>query len=218
MALIGAIVMAYFLGKKNSDNNDTIKSPIEQLSTTQVSKLAETPSPVEKKIDPNAESIRAKQTAEARALLQKKRIEAQYKESQQSKVKSATASKETKSNTAVNSLYQEKQSTNEKANSTQSQASNEPETQQSQPENNVQLGSIRDLPWSVQQKIPTLMYSEHVYRNQGSNYVVINNQRLVKGQQIGPNMIIESIISDGIIVKYGEFKFKVEALNSWINM
>ncbi len=80
---------------------------------------------------------------------------------------------------------------------------------------------IRKLPWSIQEKIPTLMYSDHQYRPDGtdsSSTVTLNNGVWSKGDKIAPGVTIEEIREKVLILKYKEHTFSLNALSSWVNM
>jgi general secretion pathway protein B len=79
------------------------------------------------------------------------------------------------------------------------------------------VGTIRDLPMAVQNAIPTLMYADHQYQIAGPSQVVINNQTLRQGQKLG-ELTLELIAQDGIIMRKGEHRFKLQARSSWVNM
>ncbi|PCK08349.1 MAG: hypothetical protein COA42_09545 [Alteromonadaceae bacterium] len=81
------------------------------------------------------------------------------------------------------------------------------------------LGTIRDLPNYIQQEIPTLIYSAHNYYGAGAgSTVVLNKKTLSYGGQAMPKLYIEDILEDGIILRYKTHKFKLKALNSWVNL
>ncbi|WP_018015190.1 general secretion pathway protein GspB [Teredinibacter turnerae] len=84
--------------------------------------------------------------------------------------------------------------------------------------NFTELGSIRSLPWTVQQKIPTLNYSAHNYQSLQDASVVINGTTRRRGDSLEQGLVLEMILRDGIILKYQGQAFKVPALNSWVNM
>jgi len=79
------------------------------------------------------------------------------------------------------------------------------------------LSYIGDLPYSVQKNIPTIMYTEHSYQNHNAS-VTLNKIKRRKGQKITANLYLEEILEDGIIMRYQSRKFRMIALNSWINM
>lgn len=82
----------------------------------------------------------------------------------------------------------------------------------------TQLGTIRSLPWTVQEKIPSLTYSAHNYNSMQDGSVVINGATRRRGDTVAPDLVLEMVLVDGIILKYKGQAFKVPALSSWVNM
>lgn len=80
------------------------------------------------------------------------------------------------------------------------------------------MEQIRDLPWSLQQKIPSISYSRHHYDETGRSYVVINGERKHAGQQLEPSLQLEEILNDGVVLSFEGRRFKLPALSSWVNM
>ena len=76
---------------------------------------------------------------------------------------------------------------------------------------------IKDLPLSMQENIPTLIYSEHNYLEGGASYIVINGQRLIEGNRISGDLQLEKILSDGILMRLADRRLRMRALNSWLN-
>lgn len=76
---------------------------------------------------------------------------------------------------------------------------------------------IGELPYSVQKKIPTIMYTAHNYRAAPAS-VTLNNSQRRKGQTIADNVVLEEILENGIILRHESRRFKMMALNSWVNM
>lgn len=81
--------------------------------------------------------------------------------------------------------------------------------------NNVKL--IKDLPFSAQENIPSMMYTEHHYRNGRQSSVVINGKSVREGENIGSGVRMKKILKDGVLLQYDRFEFKMQALNSWLN-
>lgn len=77
---------------------------------------------------------------------------------------------------------------------------------------------VRDLPWNLQQTMPSLNYQRHDYRNGAASRVVINGQERRAGQQVAPDLTLERIEEDGAVMRYRGHQFKLQALNSWVNM
>ncbi len=80
--------------------------------------------------------------------------------------------------------------------------------------------AIRDLSWSLQQQIPSLNYQAHQYRAEPgqTSTVTINQQEHRAGAQITPDVRIERIDEDGVVLSFKGEPFKLKALNSWVNM
>ncbi len=80
------------------------------------------------------------------------------------------------------------------------------------------MAQIRDLPWSLQQKIPSISYSRHSYSESGQSSVVINGEQRRAGQQLANNLRLEEILADGVVLSFEGRRFKLPALSSWVNM
>ena len=81
------------------------------------------------------------------------------------------------------------------------------------------IGKISDLPWSVINVLPSLNYSSHIYSKGGNTkQIVINNQSKGEGQSLSENIKVENILRDGVILEFQGHKFKLSALNSWVNI
>jgi len=72
---------------------------------------------------------------------------------------------------------------------------------------------------SQQQKdgIPTLMYTLHDWVPGGPSRVVLNGQALQVGQQHG-GVRVEEILSDSVVLNWRGIRFRLRALNSWVNL
>lgn len=77
---------------------------------------------------------------------------------------------------------------------------------------------LRQLPWSVQQEIPSIIYSQHNFTGDGSSNVVLNGQPRRAGNQVGGQLNLEEIYVDGVLLRFREHRFKLRALNNWVNM
>ncbi len=80
--------------------------------------------------------------------------------------------------------------------------------------------AIRDLSWSLQQEIPSLNYQAHQYRDEPgqASTVTINQREYRVGDPITPDLRVERIDEDGVVLSFKGQSFKLQALNSWINM
>lgn len=79
------------------------------------------------------------------------------------------------------------------------------------------LPDVGDLPWSLRQEIPSINYARHNYEG-GQPSVLINGRAWQTGALIAPDLKLEEIYSDGVIMSFRQVRFKLRALNSWINM
>jgi len=76
---------------------------------------------------------------------------------------------------------------------------------------------IAQLPHSMQKNIPTIMYTAHNYKGKAST-VTLNKNQLRKGQRLAGDLYLDTILVDGIVLRHDKKKFKMKALNSWVNL
>jgi general secretion pathway protein B len=79
------------------------------------------------------------------------------------------------------------------------------------------LPDLHDLPTQVMDKIPSLNYTEHNYNSIGGN-VKLNGTIHHINDQLGNGLVIDKILSDGMILHIDNYSFKMKALNSWVNI
>lgn len=82
----------------------------------------------------------------------------------------------------------------------------------------VSAPPIRDLPWAMQQKIPSISYLTHRYNDGGNSSVVLNGRELREGSKLTNALKVEEILSDGVILSFEGHRFKLRAQSSWVNM
>jgi general secretion pathway protein B len=75
-----------------------------------------------------------------------------------------------------------------------------------------------DLPWNAKQQIPTISYSRHNYLLNNVSSVVINGQTAGEGNLVADHFVVEEILVDGVVLRVGDKRFKLKALNGWVNM
>src|SRR5690606_33519384 len=80
------------------------------------------------------------------------------------------------------------------------------------------IPDLSQLPTSIQQKIPSLRYTQHNYSAEGASSVVLNGRSHTARTSIAPELSLEQILPDGILLRYQDRQFKLRALNHWINM
>lgn len=89
-----------------------------------------------------------------------------------------------------------------------------PKTQQGQ---FAQLPYLYQLPESFQERIPTLMYQNHIFTARASA-VIINGSTYKKGDVIADQLKIEEITEEDLVLSYMDKPFKLAALSSWVKM
>jgi general secretion pathway protein B len=73
-----------------------------------------------------------------------------------------------------------------------------------------------DLPASIQQQLPAIIVSAHVYStNPRQRSIVINNNFLEEGEYVIDNLILHEITADGAIFDYGETRFSYSVVSGW---
>ncbi|MFT7558709.1 MAG: general secretion pathway protein B [Flavobacteriales bacterium] len=77
--------------------------------------------------------------------------------------------------------------------------------------------TVKQLPMSVQNKISSLLYSQHNFQDQGHSSVVINGLSLSKNSRLSNGITVSEITEDGVILQLEGYKFRLYALNSWVN-
>ena len=76
---------------------------------------------------------------------------------------------------------------------------------------------LEDLSQQQKDGIPTLMYTLHDWVPGGPSRVVLNGQALQVGQQHG-GFRVEEILSDSVVLNWRGIRFRLRALNSWVNL
>jgi general secretion pathway protein B len=73
---------------------------------------------------------------------------------------------------------------------------------------------LHELPVTVQDTIPTLMYAKHDYEK---GFVVINKEELQIGSAARGGVLVERILADGVLLSLNGTEFKLSSLSSWVN-
>lgn len=73
---------------------------------------------------------------------------------------------------------------------------------------------LHELPVTVQDTIPTLMYAKHDYENRK---VVINKTELGMGDATNGGVLVEQVLADGVLLSFNGTEFKLTSLSSWVN-
>ncbi len=92
-----------------------------------------------------------------------------------------------------------------------------PEPPKTQQGKFAQLPYLYQLPESFQERIPTLMYQNHIFSARASA-VIINGSTYKKGDLIADQLRVEEITEEDLVLSYMDKPFKLAALSSWVKM
>ena len=76
---------------------------------------------------------------------------------------------------------------------------------------------LESLSQQQKDRIPTIVYTNHDYNAQGASTVELNGKRLVAGQRTD-GVEVEEILSDSVILSLQGIRFRLKALNTWVNL
>ena len=77
------------------------------------------------------------------------------------------------------------------------------------------LPDISELSASVQQQLPSIDFSTHIYIKDGGSFVIINGRSYGDGMTISQGLKIEKILADGIVLVFQEQYFFLGSLINW---
>ena len=70
--------------------------------------------------------------------------------------------------------------------------------------------TLHELPSSIQQGLPAFSITAHIYTGDpASGMVKVNGQLMREGQELSPGLRLEEIVSDGVIFRYQNYRFRV---------
>ena len=76
---------------------------------------------------------------------------------------------------------------------------------------------LENLSQQQKDRIPTIVYTQHVYAQGVAPSVELNGQRLRPGQRAGA-ITVEDILVDSVILRVNGVSFRLRALNTWVNL
>ncbi|MFT5579839.1 MAG: general secretion pathway protein B [Paraglaciecola psychrophila] len=73
------------------------------------------------------------------------------------------------------------------------------------------------LPAAVQQEIPALTFSLHIYaENPKRRTIIINKNRMTEGDRVLPELLLESITTQGVILNWKKaYRFSIDVVEAW---
>ncbi len=77
---------------------------------------------------------------------------------------------------------------------------------------------VSEIPDHIQQAIPSIDYSAHVYAiDEGTGFVVLNGSTRYPGDRVGADIVVKEIRDDGVVLSYQGTEFSLNAMRNWIN-
>ena len=76
---------------------------------------------------------------------------------------------------------------------------------------------LENLSQQQKDQVPTIVYTEHDFQEDGSSTVELNRSRLGAGQRAGP-ITVSEILPDSVVLKVNGMTFRLRALNTWVNL
>ena len=76
---------------------------------------------------------------------------------------------------------------------------------------------LENLSQQTKNAIPSVMYTVHDWQPAGRSRVTLNGSALSEGQQLN-GFKVDEILTDSVILSYRGTKFRLRALNSWVNL
>jgi general secretion pathway protein B len=76
---------------------------------------------------------------------------------------------------------------------------------------------LESLSQQQKDRIPTIVYTNHDYNVLGASTVELNGKRLGAGQRTD-GVVVEEILSDSVVLSLQGTRFRLKALNTWVNL
>ncbi len=77
---------------------------------------------------------------------------------------------------------------------------------------------ITDLSQQTKDRIPTIFYQRHDFRNSAGSTVTLNGNELRVGGKAASGVTVKEILPDSVVLGFDGTEFRLRALNSWINL
>ena len=78
---------------------------------------------------------------------------------------------------------------------------------------------VQDLPQDTRDALPSIFFSNHSWSNQGMDkHVTLNGELLREGDMVMPDVRLVEIMPEYIVLEFRGTRFRLRALNSWVNL
>lgn len=86
------------------------------------------------------------------------------------------------------------------------------------PKPKASIPFIRDIDWSIKDKVPSIDYSAHIYApGARKGFVILNGAKKHEGDRLSQGIYVEKIEEDAVVLSYEGLIFKLPAMKSWVN-
>lgn len=79
----------------------------------------------------------------------------------------------------------------------------------------AQLPHISELSQGIQNQLPAIDFSTHIFVKDGGSFVIMNNRSLSDGMNIGNGIVLEKIVREGVILSFRDRYFTLNSMESW---
>ncbi len=80
------------------------------------------------------------------------------------------------------------------------------------------LPQLQELPMDVQQRVPDMSFSSHMYSSEPRfRSIIINGRRLKEGQYLNDTIQVREITDKGVVLSMDGTLFEVDVLGQWVN-
>jgi hypothetical protein len=75
---------------------------------------------------------------------------------------------------------------------------------------------LASLPVDIQRQIPDMSFSSHIYASDTTLRMVnINNREFYEGDTIAPDISLNAITEDGVVLTYKQYTFTLPVIRDW---
>ncbi len=78
------------------------------------------------------------------------------------------------------------------------------------------LPHISELSQGIQNQLPAINFTTHIYVKDGGSFVIINNRNMSEGMTISNGFQLEKIVREGVILSFRDRYFTLNSMESWL--
>ena len=92
---------------------------------------------------------------------------------------------------------------------------NNKQSNEAEPSTREEIAPLADMPQWLQQAIPNLEFTMHIYASDGAGWVTVNGRDRYEGDYIERELLLSEILPQKVVLNFRGEKFTVAALSSW---